>query len=147
VLVRWQGEFVQIESMLSSGSCRSTSRQSLILMMKSLVCAARACCLMRGAAPDTEDDSSLDAAGRSASERPGRHTFCSHLAMRGAPVRAIQELAGHEDLSTMQRYMHVSPAAIRSAIELLDTPRFEAGRGEMGRWILSRSLRCLDRTS
>ena len=24
-----------------------------------------------------------------------RHTFCSHLAMRGAPARAIQELAGH----------------------------------------------------
>ena len=27
-----------------------------------------------------------------------RHTFCSHLAMRGAPARAIQELAGHQDL-------------------------------------------------
>ena len=24
-----------------------------------------------------------------------RHTFCSHLAMRGAPARAIQELAGN----------------------------------------------------
>jgi site-specific recombinase XerD len=32
-----------------------------------------------------------------------RHTFCSHLAMRGAPARAIQELAGHKDLSTTQR--------------------------------------------
>lgn len=39
-----------------------------------------------------------------------RHTFCSHLAMRGAPARAIQELAGHEDLATTQRYMHLSPA-------------------------------------
>jgi integrase len=29
-----------------------------------------------------------------------RHTFCSHLAMRGAPARAIQELAGHADLTT-----------------------------------------------
>jgi integrase len=29
-----------------------------------------------------------------------RHTFCSHLAMRGAPARAIQELAGHHDLTT-----------------------------------------------
>ena len=28
-----------------------------------------------------------------------RHTFCSHLAMRGAPARAIQELAGHQDLA------------------------------------------------
>jgi site-specific recombinase XerD len=32
-----------------------------------------------------------------------RHSFCSHLAMRGAPARAIEELAGHQDLSTTQR--------------------------------------------
>ena len=48
-----------------------------------------------------------------------RHTFCSHLAMRGAPARAIQELAGHQDLATTQRYMHLSPAAIEGAIRLL----------------------------
>ena len=51
-----------------------------------------------------------------------RHTFCSHLAMRGAPARAIQELAGHKDLSTSQRYMHLSPAAVESAIRLLEQP-------------------------
>ena len=51
-----------------------------------------------------------------------RHTFCSHLAMRGAPARAIQELAGHQDLSTTQRYMHLSPAAVENAIRLLETP-------------------------
>jgi len=49
-----------------------------------------------------------------------RHTFCSHLAMRGAPARAIQELAGHQDLGTTQRYMHWSPAALQGAIRLLD---------------------------
>ena len=49
-----------------------------------------------------------------------RYTFCSHLAMRGAPARTIQELAGHADLSTTQRYMHLSPAAIDGAIRLLD---------------------------
>ena len=49
-----------------------------------------------------------------------RHTICSHLAMRGAPARAIQELAGHQDLSTTQRYMHLSPAALDAAIRLLD---------------------------
>ncbi len=49
-----------------------------------------------------------------------RHTFCSHLAMRGAPARAIQELAGHQDLATTQRYMHLSPAALDAAIRLLD---------------------------
>ncbi len=49
-----------------------------------------------------------------------RHTFCSHLAMRSAPARAIQELAGHKDLSTTQRYMHLSPAATVNVIRLLD---------------------------
>ena len=52
-----------------------------------------------------------------------RHTFCSHLAMHGAPAKAIQELAGHGNLSTTQRYMHLSPKAVESAIRLLDGPR------------------------
>src|SRR5712692_9203005 len=60
-----------------------------------------------------------------------RHTFCSHLAMRGAPARAIQELAGHQDLTTTQRYMHLSPAAIEGAIRLLDHPKKAGGRGDM----------------
>lgn len=61
-----------------------------------------------------------------------RHTFCSHLAMRGAPARAIQELAGHRDLATTQRYMHVSPSAVDSAIRLLDSPGVHPGRGDSG---------------
>jgi site-specific recombinase XerD len=51
-----------------------------------------------------------------------RHTFCSHLSMRGAPARAIQELVGHADLTMTQRYMHLSPAALDSAIRLLEQP-------------------------
>lgn len=49
-----------------------------------------------------------------------RHTFCSRLAMSGAPTRAIQELAGHKDIGTTQRYMHLSPNATEQAIRLLD---------------------------
>ncbi len=56
-----------------------------------------------------------------------RHTFCSHLAMRNAPAKAIQDLAGHKDLSTTMRYMHLSPGALDDAIRLLD------GRGGAGR--------------
>jgi site-specific recombinase XerD len=63
-------------------------------------------------------------AARRAQVRAGVHilrqAFCSHLAMRGAPARAIQELAGHQDLSTTQRYMHLSPAALDAAIRLLE---------------------------
>ena len=39
-----------------------------------------------------------------------RHTFCSHLVMRGAAMRAVQELVGHRDLTMTQRYSHLSPA-------------------------------------
>ena len=51
-----------------------------------------------------------------------RHTFCSHLAMRGAPARAIQELAGHSHLQTTQQYMHLTPAALEGAVQLLEQP-------------------------
>jgi len=60
-----------------------------------------------------------------------RHTFCSHLAMRGAPARAIQELAGHQDLTTTQRYMHLSPAALDGAIRLLECPGIPRSFGDM----------------
>jgi site-specific recombinase XerC len=52
--------------------------------------------------------------------RSSRHTFCSHLAMRGAAPRAIQELAGHAHFTTTQRYMHLSRAALDRAIDLLE---------------------------
>jgi integrase len=65
-------------------------------------------------------------AARRAEVPPGvhilRHTFCSHLAMRGAPTKAIQDLAGHQELSMTQRYMHLSPAALDAAIRLLEAP-------------------------
>jgi integrase len=52
-----------------------------------------------------------------------------------APTRAIQELAGHADLTMTQRYRHVSPAALDAAIRLLDEPRNEGGVGVSARQI------------
>jgi site-specific recombinase XerD len=70
---------------------------------------------------------------RRAGVKPGvhilRHTFCSHLAMEGAAPRIIQELAGHEDLSTTQRYMHLTRSAVDSAIALLDVRNRRGGEG------------------
>jgi integrase len=60
-----------------------------------------------------------------------RHTFCSHLAMQGCPARAIQELAGHTDLATTQRYMHLSPSAIEEGIRLLETRRRPSQLGDI----------------
>jgi integrase len=60
-----------------------------------------------------------------------RHTFCSHLAMRGAPARAIQELAGPRSLRTTMRYMHLSPAALESAIRLLEATNSVQIRGDI----------------
>ena len=60
-----------------------------------------------------------------------RHTFCPHLAMRSAPARSIQELAGHRDLATTQRYMHLSSAAVNDAIRLLNRPGIAGGFGDI----------------
>jgi integrase len=43
-----------------------------------------------------------------------RHTFATHLAASGVPLRALQEFLGHADLKTTQIYAHYA----RSAWEL-----------------------------
>jgi site-specific recombinase XerD len=49
-----------------------------------------------------------------------RHTFASHLVMRGVPIRTVQELLGHSTIEMTMRYSHLSPDARRNAVKVLD---------------------------
>ena len=51
-----------------------------------------------------------------------RHTFASHLAMRGVPLKAIQELLGHAGMTQTMRYAHLAQSAKQHAVDLLDEP-------------------------
>lgn len=49
-----------------------------------------------------------------------RHTFASHLAMKGVPMTAVQMLMGHSNITTTMRYAHLAPSTLRSAIDMLN---------------------------
>ncbi len=49
-----------------------------------------------------------------------RHTFASHLAMKGVDLKTIQELLGHKSLNMTLRYAHLSPGHKKKAVNILD---------------------------
>jgi len=67
-----------------------------------------------------------------------RHTFASHLAMRGVPLTTVQTLLGHSNITTTMRYAHVAPSTLRTAIDMLNPKKLvnvDFGQPVGNQWI------------
>ncbi|MBU2498452.1 MAG: site-specific integrase, partial [Proteobacteria bacterium] len=49
-----------------------------------------------------------------------RHTFASHMIMRGASIKEVQEILGHRSLTMTMRYAHLSQEHKKKAVNLLN---------------------------
>jgi integrase len=83
----------------------------------------------KGLAPAPEAIGSIKTSFNSAVRRAGiedfrfhdlRHTFASHMVMRGATIKEVQEILGHKNISMTMRYAHLSQEHKEKAVNLLN---------------------------
>jgi len=48
-----------------------------------------------------------------------RHTFASHLVMKGVDLRTVAKLMGHRDIKVTMRYAHLAPDHLQAAVDVL----------------------------
>jgi integrase len=49
-----------------------------------------------------------------------RHTFASHVAMKTGSLKLVKDLLGHSELSTTERYAHLTEKAYKDAVDALN---------------------------